>query len=165
MTDLLKTDNGIGGTLSEIKAVKTRGVIQMVIEAPIEHAEAIITAFGYPQPGKEKWVGVALLREPETPLKGRDTAPAKEDKPKLPWSERTPGSQAAYLCTLPEFQRWVTERLDPMSLPTHTEVGTIHSLYRHFAIDSRSELNDRPDDWAQFQQEFRDATRETAEIR
>jgi len=51
----------IRGTYSDFKLVKTRNVVQMIIEVPVEEAERVTATFGIPHPQEEKWVAVALL--------------------------------------------------------------------------------------------------------
>tara|TARA_R100001460_G_scaffold2629_3_gene8429 strand:+ start:8962 stop:9384 length:423 start_codon:yes stop_codon:yes gene_type:complete len=51
----------IRGTYADFKLVKTRNVVQMIIEIPIEEATKVTNNFGIPTPSEEKWVAVALL--------------------------------------------------------------------------------------------------------
>jgi len=51
----------IRGTYADFKLVKTRNVVQMIIEVPIEEATKVTNNFGIPTPSEEKWVAVALL--------------------------------------------------------------------------------------------------------
>lgn len=51
----------VRGTYSDFKLVKTRSVIQMIIEVPIEEAQNVTATFGIPTPSEEKWVAIALL--------------------------------------------------------------------------------------------------------
>ena len=60
------TDAVIKGTYSDFKLIKTRNVVQMIIEVPIEQANQITTKFGMPQPNEEKWVAVALIKRVRT---------------------------------------------------------------------------------------------------
>jgi len=62
------TDAVVKGTYSDFKLIKTRNVVQMIIEVPIEQAEQITTKFGMPQPYEEKWVAVALLNTEKKPI-------------------------------------------------------------------------------------------------
>ena len=62
------TDAVVKGTYSDFKLIKTRNVVQMIIEVPIEQAEQITTKFGMPQPHEEKWVAVALLNTEKKPI-------------------------------------------------------------------------------------------------
>tara|TARA_R100000278_G_scaffold117467_1_gene97470 strand:+ start:350 stop:772 length:423 start_codon:yes stop_codon:yes gene_type:complete len=51
----------IRGTYADFKLVKTRNVVQMIVEVPVEEAERVTATFGIPHPQEEKWVAVALL--------------------------------------------------------------------------------------------------------
>lgn len=117
------------GTFSEVRFVKTRSVIQIIVEVPIENADEAMKALGgFPQPASERWVGVALAPhdrekiEPDaTPAGGvvpvksgvtgrRDDqlpTPKKDRKPfaSLPFSQ-----QAAIRCTDKQFQKFLLER-------------------------------------------------------
>tara|TARA_B100001093_G_C26802003_1_gene1003838 strand:+ start:104 stop:532 length:429 start_codon:yes stop_codon:yes gene_type:complete len=54
-------DKVIQGTYADFKVIKTRKVLQMVIEIPIEKADEFTNKFGMPNPSVEKWVAVAHL--------------------------------------------------------------------------------------------------------
>jgi hypothetical protein len=58
----------ISGTYSDFKIIRSRKVAQLIIEVPIEQAQALITALGLPNPAEETWVAVARLK-PQTPAK------------------------------------------------------------------------------------------------
>lgn len=51
----------VRGTFSDWRPVKTRGVLQLVIEVPVEQAQRVMDTLGFPMPGEEKAVAVALL--------------------------------------------------------------------------------------------------------
>lgn len=53
----------IRGCYADIKTIKTRSTVQMVIELPVEQGAEIIRKFGFPNPGVEVPVVVALLNE------------------------------------------------------------------------------------------------------
>ena len=55
------TDAVIKGEYADFKLVKTRNVVQMIIEVPIEQATLITTRFGIPNPNESCWVAVAKL--------------------------------------------------------------------------------------------------------
>jgi hypothetical protein len=55
------TDAVIKGEYSDFKLVKTRNVVQMIIEVPIEQATQITERFGIPTPTESCWVAVAKL--------------------------------------------------------------------------------------------------------
>jgi len=51
----------IAGDFADIRTVKTRSTVQMIIEVPIEEGETIIKMFGFPQPANPVRVAVARL--------------------------------------------------------------------------------------------------------
>jgi hypothetical protein len=64
----------ITGTFAHANAIKTRSTFQLIIEIPIEGADAALTRLGgWPQPGKEKAVAIALLNPNRTLADGTDT--------------------------------------------------------------------------------------------
>jgi hypothetical protein len=93
MTDLA----AISGNYADFKLVKTRSVAQVIIELPIERAEAFLKAFGVPQPGAEKPVALALL----------NTEQPKAEKPKQSWSSMSRAQQAGILAADKRFQQWL----------------------------------------------------------
>jgi hypothetical protein len=63
----------ITGTFAHANAIKTRSTFQLIIEIPIEGADAALSRLGgWPQPGKEKAVAVALLNTNRTLAAGPD---------------------------------------------------------------------------------------------
>jgi hypothetical protein len=63
----------ITGTFAHANAIKTRSTFQLIIEIPIEGADAALERLGgWPQPGKEKSVAVALLNPNRTIAAGPD---------------------------------------------------------------------------------------------
>ena len=61
----------IRGTYADFKLVKTRNVVQMIIEVPIEDAQRVTSNFGIPTPSEEKWVAVALLDDRKVEVNSR----------------------------------------------------------------------------------------------
>lgn len=59
----------IKAAFADWRPVKSRGVLQLVLEVPVEMTEHVLKTLGPPIPGIEKWVGVALLN-PEAPIPG-----------------------------------------------------------------------------------------------
>jgi len=69
----------IRATYSEWKMVKTRKVLVLSFEVPLEHQEAVQAALGTPMPDQETWVAIARLAEPKLL-----PAPADKDTPTKP---------------------------------------------------------------------------------
>jgi hypothetical protein len=51
----------ITGTFADLKLVKTRSTVQVIIECPIEQAKQVTDLLGFPLPGQEIHVAVARL--------------------------------------------------------------------------------------------------------
>ncbi len=49
------------GSYADLKFIKSRSVMQVIVELPIEQADAFLAAFKAPQPGAERPVALALL--------------------------------------------------------------------------------------------------------
>jgi hypothetical protein len=64
----------IQGTYADFKVVKTRKVLQMIIEIPIERSDDFTKKFGLPDPSKEKWVAVAYLNDATPPQQDSDAS-------------------------------------------------------------------------------------------
>ena len=56
------TDDVISGTYSDWKLIKTRGVVQIVIEVPLENWRQAVDLLGMPNPSEEVHVAVARLK-------------------------------------------------------------------------------------------------------
>lgn len=92
----------VQGTFADLKSVKTRSVVQMIIEAPIEQAAEIVRLFGFPQPGKEVPVAVARLRAAPQQI---ETQPAT----KRQMGDLAPAQQAGILCSAARFRKFLHE--------------------------------------------------------
>lgn len=55
------TDAVLQATYSDFKLIKTRKVISLSFEVPIEQANQVYAALGMPDPSKERWVAIAAL--------------------------------------------------------------------------------------------------------
>ena len=148
----------IQGNYSDIKNVKTRSCVQIIIEVPIEHAAQIQAVLGWPQPGSEIPVAIARLHdgaadnhEVNEPTSNAAAAPSPDDavpdgtfiqtKPKQSLDDMPYPQQAALLCKQEPFQAWIERRLPE----TKTFFGdreqrvrsAIHVLCK---VESRSEF-------------------------
>jgi hypothetical protein len=126
--------------------VKSRGVLQLVIEVPLENADAALaTLGGVPQPAAERWVGVAPLREkpsaavPE-PAPEPPAEPAKVTRlhERQPWSTLSRAQQAGILCQDPDFMAWRNERYSPAVTDAEGLASSIRDLC---GVTSRRELD------------------------
>ena len=103
MTD---TPRALQATYVDLKFIKTRKLVQMVLELPIEQGEAVVQMFGTPRPDESVWVAVARLTDDATvPETG-------EPKPEFDIATYAigPSQRAGMLCSDKRFQEWMTER-------------------------------------------------------
>jgi hypothetical protein len=69
---------GISGTYSDFKLVKTRGVVQVIVEFPIEEANQVLESLdGLPMPGQEAHVSLGLRSKLMEIAEGKATGPER----------------------------------------------------------------------------------------
>lgn len=96
MIDALKA------TYADLKTVKSRSSLQVILEMPIEALPSVVSLLGAPIPGETVWVGLARLKldaEGRTPVVEQleDHRPAK------------PSKLAGILCNEGGFHTFLTE--------------------------------------------------------
>ena len=109
-------------TYSDWKLIKTRGVVQVVMEVPLSEADAAYQILGgMPDFSQERWFGVAPLKperevmpnpqqqsildaQPQ-PDKDKHSAGAK----RMDWRDLQPAAQAGIRCADPVFDRFIRE--------------------------------------------------------
>ena len=139
------TDNAVvQGNFSDLKIVKTRSTVQIIIECPIEHGEQIIAAFGFPKPGEEIPVVVARLD-----VNAVKRPPAAPEKVKVPFKDMPMVTQAALRCNDVRFQNFLyvryREQCDGAGLSTTEGQEIAASVVRWFCgVQSRKELGQYP---------------------
>lgn len=105
-------------TYSDFKLIKTRSVISLSFEAPIEHAGIVHDVLGIPVPGKEIGVGIArlnndasIMREIEEKMKPSSKAPYGEYAAKLYKSYFMRNEKVcAALGTVEQFKAWIQKQ-------------------------------------------------------
>jgi hypothetical protein len=100
----------LGGDFADLKTVKSRSTVQMVIELPIEEGERIVRMFGFPQPSNP--VRVAIARLAATPQIEATAEPAANSNGHRSWRDLTPAQQAGIRCNEPAFQKFLREEGD-----------------------------------------------------
>lgn len=138
----------VAGTFSDLKTVKSRGVVQLVIEVPIERGAEVVEAFGFPQPGAEIPVAVARLVAPpdtgssngrtadfDSANAGSTPAPVTTSSPadKRKWSELPLSQRAALLCSDALFRQFAQVEDTPDAAAAW--------LRHHCGVKSRADLN------------------------
>lgn len=101
-------------TYSDWKLIKTRGVVQVVMEVPLADADAAYNVLGgMPDYSKERWFGIAPIKtESEViqpaaakPLPAPRSAGVKRD-----WRDLSPQQQAGIHCEDPIFAAFLREQ-------------------------------------------------------
>jgi len=131
-------------TYSDWKLIKTRGVVQVVMEVPLADADAAYDVLGgMPVHGKERWFGIAALKTEEAHTKPRQEAP-QDYRPdgamRMNWRYLQPAAQAALRCDQSAFRTFLMEQHSyrPKEVANADEAAEF--IRSFFGIKSRSEL-------------------------
>lgn len=109
-------------TYADIKTIKTRKVVQFVLEVAQEQANHALECLGgLPRSDVDTWVAVARIQ-----------MPGKAPEPKKKWHELKPSQQAGIRCADLEFQKWI-------GAPTSEDAAV--RVRQECDVDSRSELD------------------------
>lgn len=91
-------------TYADFKSIKSRSVVQIVLEVPVEQADhALKVLGGVPKPGESVWVGVARMQAQ------KPAEPPAEQKERTPFPKLRPSQQASILCRDPLFHEWADD--------------------------------------------------------
>jgi hypothetical protein len=127
-------------TYSDFKLVKTRKVVQIVLEVPVEQANTVLDVLGgMPDPSRETWVGVAPLRHDAA-----QPQPADQPRPagaKRDWRDLPPSQQAAIRIGEPAFAVYLRENHADEWHETGDADACLKMILR---IDSKTELKTDP---------------------
>jgi hypothetical protein len=94
------------GTYSDFKIIRGRKVAQIVVEIPIEQAQAFIHAFGIPNAAQETWVALARLQIPAK----QETPPGALPEPHRPFPSLPYAQQAALRCNDMAFREFLRSK-------------------------------------------------------
>lgn len=144
---------------SDWKLIRTRSVVQIILEVPVEQADHAYSVLGgMPLSGEEVWVGVARLNMeakevmPDTAANARhnNVSPASDTPDRAPPARaRTPvapdkrlAQRAGILCADPVFQRWLRETNSAMRIMNEGtgEQRAAEIVRAKCGVKSRSEI-------------------------
>lgn len=92
------------------KLIKTRSVVQIVFEVPLEAADAAYQVLdGMPNFGSEHWFAIAKL-SPEAKEQEPEPVSNPPAQVRRAWSQLPPSQQAAMRCNEISFQRFLQEK-------------------------------------------------------
>lgn len=155
----MTTRSAVAANFCDLRLVKGRAVVQLVLEAPIENADEVLKSLGgIPQPGQDRWVGIALLPDNRA-AKGEVTAPAETPretgKVRRSFDKIEPSAQAAIRCDDPEFREWLKVTYGDNYEIANGDAASV--LRNELGIKSRAELNTDRDAafrWRAVEREF-----------
>jgi len=161
------TKRAIDADFADYRRVKTRKVLQLIIEVALEREKEIFETLGFPDTATGTPVAIARLAvttAPDSPPPGGPAEAAGEgqDTRRTPkFSERSPSQQAAIMCRNIAFQDWLIESqdhgLEPGHYPDEEEYAKA-ILAVALGITSKTELDKMPSKaelWSQMLTSFR----------
>lgn len=109
----------IQASFADWKLVKTRAVVQLIFEIPVEQSDlAYKVVGGMPDAAKERWFAIARLQENGTgsetfrasPASSREAETVNNSGPaSRSWHEMLPAQQAGLLCNAASFHKFLQE--------------------------------------------------------
>lgn len=140
----------LAGDFADIRTVKSRSVVQVVIELPIEEGESIVKLFGFPQPSKP--VRVALARLSDTP-QIEATAEPVDGREHGPFNTLSPTLQSVLRCKSPGFWTFLREKRGRHEVADETAAATY--VRRECGVNSRASITGTAaHKWAELNAEF-----------
>lgn len=127
---------------SDWKLVKSRKVVQIVLEVPMEAADLAYQVLGgMPNHAAEAWLAVAKL----------DKTKVKETKQSRRWNELSVAEQAGIRCNERAFWDFVSDKNCDETSAVDAE-GAANDLRRYFGVTSRKDIP--RDKWEDFDNEY-----------
>ena len=147
-------------TYSDWKLIRSRKVVQIVLELPLEASgQAYDTLGGMPNPGAEIWVGVARLKNESEVMPPAQHEPPTDARPapdnpvasvsaraKRQWRDKSYGEQAAILGSEAGFRRFLLEQAGIVGrtgvCEAITEDKAAEMVKAHCLVSSRADIRD-----------------------
>lgn len=173
--------DAFSATYSDWKLIRTRAVVQIVLEVPVEQADHAYNVLGgMPNSSKEIWVGVARFKpgtevmpntgEPQSASSKPDkTVPALDSttpaRARKSWHEMPPAQQAGILCADKSFQKflggYIVDADGPIRQKQTIDEGFAAQAIRSLCkVRSRTEITRDNSDWTKIVTNYRAWMRE-----
>jgi hypothetical protein len=127
----------------DLRPVRTRKVLQLILEVPPEQAQLVTDALGWPSPGQEGWVALARLKEPPVSVGagvgegGERSDSADAPSPSSRYADLSVGQQVALTCQQDTFRAYLAAMgAKPMETPDDAE----EFVKKLFRVDSKSAI-------------------------
>lgn len=116
------TSAAFSAAYSDFKLIKTRGVVSISFEIPLQNVDLALQALGgMPDASKERWFGIAALQlnegvtvAPDLPVEAAGPCGESLDRPRIHRKPIDPSKklaqQAGILCADPVFWRFLREQ-------------------------------------------------------
>lgn len=138
---------------ADFKIIRTRKTAQVVLEIPLEAADAALSALGgLPNPASERWVAVARLQEPAARDAPAAEAPAPADEldhptGRRPFASLSAAKQAGIRCNDSSFREYLSHRSRKAGMPNEAmDMETAVAYVRGVCgVNSRAELDANPE--------------------
>jgi len=134
----------IRATFADMKIVKTRQVVQLILELPLSDFDAAYEVLGgLPNPAIERWFAIAPIKPMKEVMRTEtiDARPEPENPParaKRDWRDLPPSQQAGMRCEEAAFVHFLREvRPDDW----HETQDTADCVRLICGVESRAELN------------------------
>lgn len=144
---MTETASAFRASYADWKLIKTRSVIQIVLEVPIEQADRAYQVLGgMPAPGAETWCAIARLNGEASatpfaaPVEAAGSCGESPDRPHSPRkvaADKRLAQRAGRLCSDPVFQQFLLER---QHISSKNEPEAAEFIRRYCGVESRSEL-------------------------
>lgn len=129
----------IKATFSDWRTVKSRKVLQLIFEVPLEQQAEALTMLGAPMPDDPAWCGIARIVEEPAPAKNPDKAEAARERYRAQDKMAQAAQRAAMLCKDMAFRRYVATRASDGTVIA-SEDGCAKFVRDRCRIDSRSRI-------------------------
>ena len=129
----------IRAAYADMKIVKTRQVVQLILELPLADFDAAYEVLGgLPNPANERWFAIAAIKEPAI-----ERPRPKQDKPagaklKKDWRDIPPSQQAGMRCEEAAFTHFLREQRPD---DWHETQDTADCVRLICSVESRAELS------------------------
>lgn len=168
--------SAIACTFVDLRTVKTRKMVQLILEAPVEQAEAVIDLLGFPRADNPVHVAIARLMEAPKGGDAADPAQLQHDAPppsqvevgakhRTPWHKLSRAQQAGIRANDEAFRRWLF--IDYEVMKWDAEVAAME-IREHCGVGSRSELDNNSaagERWDKLDAEYRQSAGLDPEVR
>lgn len=164
----------IAATFSDYRTVKSRKVLQLIFEVPLEKSAEAFLVLGFPMPDDSSWVGIAKL-DPKLMTPGQPKGEASSEQSRAAYAMKGGAekavTRASLLCKEMKFQRWLERHCAAKDIITEAEAGeeaTAELLRACIGVSSRNEIASDPAACQRFlavETQYKLDTKQMAEVR